>query len=73
MYPEHCWRLVSYKSLPWWSLWTINDQIIWGVGHGEFHGIFYGVTRQSLNSKVSFEQKPEGSEGPFIVESMLTV
>lgn len=39
--------------------------------HGEFHVIFYGVTRQSLNSKVSFEQK-QGSEGPFIVESMLT-
>lgn len=73
MYPEHCWRLVSSKSLPWLSLWTINDQIIWGGGHGEFRVIFYGVTRQSLNSKVSFEQKLERSEGPFIVESMLTV
>lgn len=44
-----------------------------GAGHGEFHVIFYGVTRESLNSKVSFEQKLEGSKGPFIVESMLTV
>lgn len=85
-YTKHCWRFWSSKSPPWWSSPTINDQIniewqwacvFWrkltqevSGAHGEFHAIFYGVARQGLARKATFEHKL-GGEGAAIVESML--